>query len=81
MPGRVMGLPRDRFSALQADLLRELQAWITVREEAFGAIVVAGEGAVGDIADRLRLGQLILRRLQWSPTMLLLSFLPRRWRW
>ena len=44
MPGRVMGLLTDHFSALQADLLREPQARTTVREEAIGAIVVVGVG-------------------------------------
>ena len=71
----------DRFSARQVVLLRGPSARITVREEAFVAIVVVGVGAMGDFADRPRLGQLILRRLQWSLAILPLSFLPRRWRW
>ena len=44
MPGRVTGLLRDRFSARQVVLLRWPPARITVREEAFVAIVVVRVG-------------------------------------
>ena len=82
MPGRVTGLLRDRFLALQADLLRGPHARTTDREEAIVAIVVAGAGAVGGFADRLRLRQLLtMRRQQWRPIMLPWISLPRRWRW
>ena len=56
MPGRVTGRLRDRFSARQVVLSRGPPARITVREEAFMAIVVVGVGAVGDFADRPRPG-------------------------
>ena len=78
MPGRVTGLLRDRFSARQVVLLRGLPARITVREEAFVAIVVVGVGVVGGFADRPRPGQLIPRRLQRRMVILLPS--PSRWR-
>ena len=59
MPGKATGLLRDRFSARQVVLSRGPPARITVREEAFVAIVVVGVGAVGGFADRLHLRQLL----------------------
>ena len=54
----------DRFSARQVVLLRGPSARITVREEAFVAIVVVGVGAVGDFAAHQRLGLLVLQMLR-----------------
>ena len=78
MPGKATGWLRDRFSARQVVLLRGPPARITVREEAFVAIVVVGVGVVGGFADRPRPGQLIPRRLQRRMVILLPS--PSRWR-
>ena len=79
--GRATGRLRDRFLARQAVLLRGPPARITVREEAFVAIVVVGVGAVGDFVARPRLELLFLQLRQRILSILLLSFLHRRWRW
>ena len=64
MPGRVTGLLRDRFSALQVDLSREPPVRITAKEVATVDIVVVRVVAVGGIADSLRLRQLLTMRCQ-----------------
>ena len=83
MPGRVMGLLRDRFSALQEVLLRVPPVRITAREGVTVDIAVVGAVAAGGIiADRLRLRQLLTKRSQyWRPIALPRSSLPRQWRW
>ena len=65
MPGRVTGLLRDRFSALQEVLSRVPPVRITAREVVTVDIVVVGAVAAGGIiADRLRLRQLLIKRSQ-----------------
>ena len=80
MPGRVMGLLRDRFLALRVDLSREPPAQITGKEVATVVTVAVGVVVVGGTADSLRHRQLLtMRRQQWRPIPR--SSLPRRWRW
>ena len=78
MPGRVMVLLRDHFSALRVVLSRELQARTTGREVATVVIVVVVVG----IADSLRHRSLLtIRLLIWRPIPFSRpNCLARRWR-
>ena len=82
MPGRVMVLLRDLFSALLVVLSRELQARTTGREVATVVIVVVVVVVVVGTADSLRHRSLLTNRLlMWRPIPFSRpNCLARRWR-
>lgn len=82
MPGRVMVLLRDLFSALRVVSSRELQAQTTGREVATVVTVVVVVVVVAGTADSLRHRPLsTMRLLSWQPIPFRrLTCLARRWR-